>query len=1243
MYLKKMEIVGFKSFANKTTINFSEGITSIVGPNGCGKTNILDAMRWVLGEQKVSHLRGSKMEEVIFNGSRDMKPLGMAEVSLMVKNDRGVLPTEYSEVQITRRLFRSGESEYLLNKIQCRLKDIHELFYDTGMGAHSYSVIQQDMIDSVISDRAEERRFLFEEAAGITKYKQRKKAALRKLEATENDFLRLNDIFSEVQTQVRSLKRQYKKAERYQMISDEIKSWELYLGSSRIKDIEAERRRSRAEIDRINDMVVSKNTELDQASAKLEKDRDEQIGLERELSQVSQQVFEITESAHSLENEISVLREKRSNARTLIDRNTDEIKALEARSEILSQQIGGLETDVKRRHDELAALTEQLKEAETVQAEADRKLMAARTDREKEGEKLVELEGKLSSGRTEDDNLKAQDEEYRTQLTELSTEIEKNKLAREELGRQLQNARAALESVTAKKESTRRELAETNEKINAEVHKAEKLSEEIAELNASLEACAARKTLLEDMMLQYEGYESGVQSVMEVKERWPEISGTVADLFVPTEGLEIAMEASLGELARYIVCKERKTAEAIIDFLKSENKGRIGLLVPDAGMLNPVVKRPEMPESGFVGWLDSFVSTEEQLRPLMEAVLSRVAIFDKGTDPQTILERLPYGFKAVSTDGMVYSKNVISGGSEDKFPLFRRKEKVAEQEEATAQLNADLEQKRNEKNRSVAELAELRARSSQLNDQLSDIDEEHSQAQSTLKEINVRLETLGNESSRLEREHRSTSERLDKIHGRQGSLQLDFSQLSSQKENLMELMSAAGAAVGDLEQAATKAQEDVSRLHVKVVETRSQIEQIESRITHTSELIEELSRTKRTKEEEIVNAEKEIEHSSARAAELEIELKSAFERRTSVAERQNELRTVQGEVHEVLSTQEKALKSLRTEKDSLSDQLHKIELTLNTLESEASSIQGRIEDEYEVDVRNIEPVNPDPEADLSHAREMLQEKKERLKNFGAVNLLALEEYHTAVEREKFLSEQIKDLDIARKDLTETIDKINETARQLFRDTFSKVQRNFEKLFVDLFTGGEARIRLIDPDDPLESDIDIIARPRGKKLLSITMMSGGERALTAIALLFALYMVKPSPFCILDEIDAPLDDANCRRFLQIIGTFSKQTQFIVITHNKITMAAAHNLYGVTMEQPGISKLVAVKFDASKEDETESTVVNANSDEEPDESVDVPPEVPPLESDNGSSIDDIELPEAVVNRITPRIKAEVDQDE
>lgn len=1172
------------------------------------------------------------MEEVIFNGTREMKPLGMAEVTLSLVNNRGVLPTEYTEVQITRRLFRSGESEYLLNKVPCRLKDITELFYDTGVGAHSYSVIQQDMIEAVISDKAEERRFLFEEAAGITKYKQRKRAAIRKLESTENDFLRLSDIYAEVKTQANSLRRQQKKAERYQKISDSVRQWELFLGSKRIRKIEDEIRNTRSQRDSLGDQLAGKDTHIDKLSSELEGQRKEQIDIEQELARVSNEVYEASEKAHGIEKEISIRKEKKSNAATLIERNQNDIVALKNRLELLGEQSQETETSLTSHREDLKTIESDLGNAEADQAEADRRLLEARASRERENKQLLELEGKLSSGKTEEENLKQQSEELKSTFEASEGRIEECLKQRKTMEEELEERRTAVQDAINRKASCEASAEEQSQRLEQLLDESDNLTQEISSLTASVEGCQARKHLLEEMMLQYEGYESGVKAAMDVRERWPGIYGTVAEKFVPVEGLEIAVEAALGEMARFIICDSRATGESIIRYLRAENKGKAGLLVPDTGTINPAVKRPELDLPGFVGWLDTLVSTDEHLKPLMQAVLARTAVFEAEFSPDEILERLPYGFKAVSTVGDVYSKNIISGGSDDRLPLFRRREKVAEQEKMMAELERQLAQVQARKNKTVADIATVRAELNRLTDRIDDLGEDVETARANAAEKEYELKGLDGEIKRLETERKSLRDKIERMGHRQYTLGLDFSQLAGQRQELEDNIAHSVEKLQDLETAANRSIQIVSGLQVKLVEARSRIEQTESKLRHLKELADDITNTIDIKAREIGDARNLISDSEASVERLEAELKETFGLRQEISDRQNTLRATQGELMERVSVREKDLKKLRAERESINDEAHRLDIRLSTANSEMTSICERVRDEYGVDIRTADTANPNETLSEAEAEQQLAETKERLKNFGAVNLLALEEYKIASERKAFLEEQLKDLTEAKEDLQTTIIKINHTARQMFLETFNQVKVNFKNLFVELFTGGEADIFLRDPSDPLESDIEIIARPKGKKLLSITMMSGGERALTAISLLFSLYLVKPSPFCILDEIDAPLDDANCHRFLRIIRKFSEQTQFIVITHNKITMEAAHNLYGVTMEQFGVSKMVAVRFADSELDESPGEFAAE------DENYGIDARVEPgngntPEQQPDTSGGDEELPERVVQRLNP----------
>ncbi len=1217
MYLKQLDIIGFKSFPNKTSIKFSPGKTAIVGPNGCGKTNILDAIRWVMGEQKISLLRGNRMEEVIFNGSRDMAPLGMAEVTLTMINNRGVLPTEYSEVQITRRLYRSGETDYLLNKVPCRLKDITELFYDTGAGAHSYSVIQQQMIDSVISDKAEDRRFLFEEAAGITKYKQRKKAALRKLEATEQDLLRLKDIYSEVKTQVISLQRQQKKAERYKTLSDEVRQWELYFASSRLKKIEAEKRLLKDALDKFSTRLIKSESGADIHGAELESLRSKQIDLDQQLSKIGQELFDSTETAHGYEKEISILTEKRTNAGVLIERNNREIEALQKRSAALSEQAvdtGGVLNHLRA---ELEQLQKELKKAQALQAGADLNLLSARTDKDKENTRLLELEGKISSGKTENDNFQKQLLESQKYLSELTAKIGESSKNRSSLAAKLESTKKAGLTLVQKRNQLQehhREIAANLEDLKRNL---ESTARELSSTRASQEAYEAQRNFLKDLILSYDSSDSGINAVLELKNKWPGIVGTVANKFRPKKGYEKSVESALGEISRFIICDGKEIAEKILKYLQAENKGRVGLVVPSTGTINPVIRRPELNVPGFVGWLDSFVDTDESLTGLMRAVLCHIAVFEALIDPKPILERLPYGFKAVSTDGLLYYRNTIVGGSSEGLQLFSRNAQLVELEQqimAAADLDGELAAKEMTLG---ADLKQTEAKLQSAVDSIQQLEHQISANQKAADETNYELRLIDNELERLKKEQVTTKEKLALSEQKQYSLGLDYGQLAEDKKKLLEALSRSGQKLEQAENAAAEAIARVSKLRITEVEIQGRIDQSESNINHTKELLNDLAASTNTKLLEITAARAEIENAGKRIDELETKLKLTFEARTEITATQTELKSQHTELVQKTSEIERQVKSARSEKDRIKDEYHQYEMKHQSFESEARSINERIKEEYDVFVSEREVVNPHPELPESDARALLAENKETVKKFGAVNLLALEEYQTAAQRKDFLEKQLVDLEAARNDLLATITKINKTARDLFEETFEKVKANFQMLFTELFEGGEAGVYLENPSDPLESNIEITARPKGKKLLSITMMSGGERALTAISLLFSLYLVKPSAYCILDEIDAPLDDSNCRRFLRLITKFANNTQFIIITHNKITMQAADNLYGITMVEPGVSQIVAVKFSEIETKDGQVIISVAPP----------PPEV--IETDEQK------VPEKVVARMTSKV--------
>jgi len=1212
VYLKRLELLGFKSFPDKTVVKLIPGVTSVVGPNGCGKTNILDAIRWVLGEQKVSLLRGAKMEEIIFNGTHDVKPLGMAEVTLVIQNNKGVLPTEYSEVQVTRRLFRSGESEYLLNKVPCRLKDIIDLFMDTGVGAHIYSVIQQDMIDAILSDRTDDRRFLFEEASGISKYKSRKKAAIRKLEATDADLVRLNDIVSEVNTQVNSLNRQMRKARRYKEFSDELKGWELFLSKNAIDELSHEYRELSNQREMLADNKVKSETDIDIISASQETERKKLIDLEKQLAEISNDIFRKSEEAHTVEREISVLNERRDNARQLREKNVLDIEAYAIRKENLLEQIGQHQREMTSIDEALSRLENEIKEKEEALTAVDEKILEARREREKINQKLMALEGRLSAGQSDDNNLREQENEIGSGMSTLDERIGELNLEHESLLGKKTDCEIKLAELENKINETKSKKSTLENDLSALDEQYDEISGKIYELSSSLEAAQARNHLLKQMVAQFEGYGSGVVSAMESRERWPGLIGTVADNLTPQSGHEQPIEAALGERAGFMICRERATADEIIDYLKGEVKGKAGLVILECAGPDPLSIRPQITDEGFIGWADDFVSVSDELQTLASLLLATVAIV-KPESVNDILDQLPSYYSAVTTDGRMFrGRAIISGGSREGLSLLGRKEKVAEQEKTIAELNSKAEELRKQKNNITTSIGASQAEHKSMISELDNLKDDLESIEKELTANDFGRQSTRKEIERLEKERGELLIKLDALRTRQYSLNLNHEELAKEKETIVNSLNEQGALIENLENDSENIEKLVSSLQIKRVELKSKFQQLESQIRHTRELINEIDTNTTRKSEENRQADSEIEGSAEKNIFLERRLREIFDQRDAVSENQKKIQEMHDSTRESLDAREKEIKQLRQSREEINSKLHTAEIRNTEIEAETRNIRKKIRDEYDVNLEDIAVAAPNPEIPLEKRPERMLHLRERMKDFGAVNLLALEEYRVTKERQEFLTSQMNDLMSAKATLQSTIIKINQTARRLFMETFAKVRSNFQEVFAELFTGGESDIRLLDENDPLESPIEIIARPRGKRLLSITQMSGGERALTAISLLFAIYLVKPSPFCILDEIDAPLDDANIHRFLKIIKTFSDQTQFIIITHNKITMEAADILYGITMEQPGVSRVVSVRFN---EPGAEKLINTSISDIEP--------------------IAPAKIPEAIKERITPQV--------
>ncbi len=1188
MYLKKLELLGFKSFPEKSSFLFTEGITCIVGPNGCGKTNLLDALRWVLGEQRTSLLRGSKMEEVIFSGTRTLKPLGMAEVSLQMENRNGILPSQYGELSIARRLFRSGDSEYLMNKVPCRLRDITDLFADTGLGSHAYAIIQQEMVDAILSDKAEERRFLFEEAAGITKYKQRKLAAERKLQATEQDLLRLQDILAEVTTRVNSLRRQVSKARRYQKISDELKAWDLYNASIAYSEFQGKKADLLANIKVTDDERISLEAKLDTDYAELEEMRRSHTGMEKEINDVSSKIYQLSEEGHRLETDISVCREKKENLGKSAIANRQEIGALNQRAEVIRLDRSECEKELEQTGRVLTKHQDRLDQALAAQRAADEAYLDFRSVADDENTRLLDLENRISSGRNDSANVEEQ-------VDDLHQEMDRQNRRRsaliEEKGQRRQkidSLRTRVDSMRSTIDQDQRDIRELEKRLEASLTETDRLRDKLSDTDSGYEATLARKNLLAEMIEHYEGFGGGVVAVFDVAGRWVDITGTVADFVLPQSEFRTAIEAALGDSAQFILCQSQATAQEAIDYLRKEKAGRATFLILDK--LPAEVSRPDLPRRpGITGWADALVNCDEKYRQVSSALLGRTVICDNSDTARNLVEELPVGFKAVTVGGEKYSnEGLVSGGASEEISLIGRKEEISALNNKLEELDCRMNDIKKNQAEASLKIGELRQSLSRLRDKLDNDKENLSEISAGIKEEQFKISAADEVITSIDQLIEQYSEKLEKLKHRQYSLSLDFDQLDREKNTVAGQVQSKKQHLDELETKAQKAAEEVNRRQVERVELESQKSQCESKLNHLDALLADIADNIGTKQEQIAEAEKLSGQLTEQIKVYETRLKEIFDERDRETSRRQQLRQDYHGSNEKISTIEKQIKERRRQKEEIGEKAHAVQISLTELNSRLEQLDERIRSEYELDINELEIESPNPDYSPDQVRQHISELREKMKRMGVVNLLALEEFDEQKQRQEFLTSQLDDLIQAKGTLKTTISKINQTARTLFLETLEKARENFKQMYEELFTGGEADVYLEDPSNPLESRLEIISRPRGKRPLTITQLSGGERALTAIALLFALYMVKPSPFCFLDEIDAPLDDVNVSRFLTIVKKFSQRTQFIIITHNKITMEAADTLYGVTMEEPGVSKVVSVRF--KKGDDIDETLLD-----------------------------------------------------
>src|SRR5512132_1795945 len=1189
MHLQSLELFGFKSFADKTAFNFHEGVTAIVGPNGCGKSNVLDAVRWALGEQSAKSLRGDEMADVIFNGADTRKPVGFAEVSLTFTDCAEELGIEWHDVRVTRRVYRDGNSEYLLNKTPCRLRDIQSLFADTGIARTAYSMMEQGRIDMILSSRPEDRRAVFEEAAGITKYKTQKREALRKLEATEANLLRIGDVIKEVKRQIGSLQRQAGKARRYQALHADLRVLETHHASKQLASLERDLAASRKEIERLMDSEKAARAKIDNRETALAEERGALDKIDTEIAESRAEVQRLDSEIGTHRNRIEFNRQRAQELAELIDRARRDIGEAENKRNQQAAQIKQTNSSIAEIEQHLKEKEAELTELSALAGEIHKKRSDRVTRLQELQRALSKSESRISALEEELTGIKARRELTHAQIEKLITEIEALTQERDKIVGQ----------IAVSPQAARRQPIDVETSVREKEKLLSQAEQDLATLHRTLAEKRSRLDVLRQLNEEGEGLAEGSQALLKGSndpEKFRDaIAGSlVAQLDVDPKFIR-ALEAVLGRNLHAVILKDAKVVSEIIGHLKKKKLGHAALLIPKLTAATPQSAQKVLPPQA-LAWAADKVRAPKPLEALVTRLLGDVVIFAeleqaldcKKVEPALAMATLTGEY--VSREGIVFT-----GSSEVRAAsLLERKAQIA-----------DLAKEE-------AALAKERDSVSAMRDEAKTALETASRLQRELSEAGRKIDTLQSDKTALERQIMAADERIAHV---ERDLKSGRDQLANQKTELAAFEAAQKKTVLREEELAERTNE--LRLCVATDRQRHEnlIAQREPMSARDAELAELITvrkadiamyeRKLATQAEETREYETLVESQKGQRDEAQANSAKIASQRTTrlaaISDRESELRRVRdslGELQDRRAQGQVRESQFQMKVDNLLAHISRsYQIDLRGFASDEAAFEKtwkaqvkrneKLEGEASFDSLRTGSATPgSPELTPPDLEKFIVDLRTQLENMGPVNLEAVHEYDELEERYKFLEAQNTDLTNSQRELLDVIARINSTTRKLFAETFEQVRANFREMFGELFRGGRADLSLLDENDPLNSGIEITAKPPGKQLQSVSLLSGGERAMTAVALLFAIYMVRPSPFCILDEVDAPLDEGNINRFIGVLERFVKQSQFIIMTHNKRTIAKADVLYGVTMEERGVSKVVGVKLTVPAQTVTEA---------------------------------------------------------
>lgn len=1179
MYLKSIEVHGFKSFANKINFKFHNGITGIVGPNGSGKSNVADAVRWVLGEQRIKQLRGASMQDVIFSGTEMRKPLGYAYVAITLDNADHQLAIDYDEVTVSRRLYRSGESEYMINGTVCRLKDVNELFYDTGIGKEGYSIIGQGQIDKILSGKPEERRELFDEAAGIVKFKRRKYAAQKKLEDEKQNLVRVNDILAELENQIGPLERQSEKAKIYLKKKEALKTLDVNV-------FLLENVRVRQQLSEVDGKLKIANGDLEETSDKYAHIKEEYEQIEGQIEALDQAI----ETARATLTDTGVMRSKLEGEINVLK---EQIHSAEGNEEHLQSRISSIQEQINERtaeKDKLLADKEEidgkLEQLETARAEA-RQLL------EETQRKIEELNSHIESGKNTIIDALNNRATIKSKLGRYDTMLEQINIRKAELNSRLLRAK----SDEAAQTENIKKLEEEFEAVNVVIRELSENQESMEEKLAAIrEELAGRDQKLRDTQVlyhqeksklealanlteRYEGYGGSVKAVMEQKGREKGIIGVVADIIQAEAKYETAIETALGGNIQNIVTEDEETAKRMIGYLKKSKAGRATFL-PLTSITHPQeFKNPEaLKEEGVIGMADELVKIDKKYRNVAKAMLGRIVVIDNVDHAVKIARKFDYGIRMVTLEGeLLVPGGAISGGAykNNSNLLGRRREmeelekKVKQYVTEVDQILNDIEETKRRRNKLRLELEDIKGQLQrkfieqntarmnvmQARDKKSETEEGFGELKTEEQDIELQIKEIQVGKDEIARELED-SEALEKnVEAQITEFQKDLEEKRAEESG-----QAAKVAEWDVEVEKMRQSEDFQRQNLERVE--SEIARHTAELTEVQEGLHMGKEEVERKKQSILEIEKTIASSYTAQTDAEQKLKEDIAAKEELSAKQKNFFTSREELSERMTALDKEVYRLNSQKERMEE----------SIESQINYMW----DEYEITLSDAESLKDESMNDLPSMKKEITALKDAIRKLGDVNVNAIEDYKNLMERYTFLKTQHDDLVEAEKTLLNIIEELDTSMRKQFNEKFAEINREFDKVFKELFGGGKGTLELIEDEDVLEAGIRIIAQPPGKKLVNMMQMSGGEKSLTAICLLFAIQNLKPSPFCLLDEIEAALDESNVGRFAKYLHKLTKNTQFIVITHRRGTMEKADRLYGITMQEKGVSTLVSVNL-------------------------------------------------------------------